>query len=195
MTEQTSIQSPSQSKKRYVINFIAGPSVGKSLVSALVYAELKLLGHTTEYVQEYAKSLVWMKKWEKLNNQYLVTMKQYEMIKAVYDVPSIQYTVVDSSLLLCLYYNRINENNVSNVQKTDEMTLNKLQEFENIFIVLDRHPDAKYEEAGRVQTHQEAIQVDKDLRVMLKDLKLPYKSFLSCKESVPDIIEYIRSYI
>jgi hypothetical protein len=181
-------------KKRFVINFIAGPSVGKSLVSALVYAELKLLGYTTEYVQEYAKNLVWLKKWEKLDNQYLVTTKQYEMIKAVYNVPSIQYTVVDSSMLLCLYYNRINVNNVSNVQKTEEMTLSKLGEFQNIYIVLERHPEAKYEEAGRVQTQAEAKKVDEDLLVMLEELGIEYKSFLSCKESIPGIIEYITSF-
>ena len=41
-----------------IINFLSGPSAGKSLMAALVYAELKSMHYKVEYVQEYAKHLV-----------------------------------------------------------------------------------------------------------------------------------------
>jgi hypothetical protein len=176
----------------FVVNFISGPSVGKSLMSALVYAELKTLGYTTEYVQEYAKTLVWLKDFERLNDQYYVTKKQYEMIKALYTVDAIEYVVVDSSLWLGMYYNRVNKDNVSNVKKTDEMIKEKMKEFRNIYIVLERDPSIKYESHGRIQTYSESLIVDKELIVMLKELGVEYKIFKSNRESVKDIIEYIK---
>jgi hypothetical protein len=179
----------------FVINFISGPSVGKSLMSALVYAELKTCGYTTEYVQEYAKTLVWLKDFEKLNNQYYVSKKQYEMINALYSVKDIDYIVVDSSLWLCMYYNRVNKNNVSNVEKTDDMIKEKMKEFKNIYIVLERNLDIKYENYGRIQTQSESLVVDAELLLMIKELGLEYKSFKSKRESVKDIIEYICTLV
>ena len=178
----------------FVINFISGPSVGKSLMSALVYAELKTLGHTTEYVQEYAKTLVWLKDFERLNDQYYVTKKQYDMIKALYTVDTIEYVVVDSSLWLGMYYNRVNKNNVSNVAKTDEMIKEKMKEFRNIYIVLERDPLIKYESHGRIQTHEESLVVDEELIEMLKELGVEYKSFKSHRDSIKDIVEYINTF-
>jgi hypothetical protein len=44
-------------------------------MATLVFAELKILGHCTEYAPEYAKKLVWLKDWETLNNQHHVSTK------------------------------------------------------------------------------------------------------------------------
>ena len=43
--------------KTYVINIIGAPGVGKTTISALLFAKLKLRGYICEYVQEYAKKL------------------------------------------------------------------------------------------------------------------------------------------
>jgi hypothetical protein len=177
----------------YVINFVSGPSVGKSLISALVYAELKIGGYTTEYVQEYAKQLVWLRKWDKLNNQYLVSSKQYELIKVLYDIPSIKYVVVDGGLMLGLYYNRHYKTNVSNVDKTEKMIISRNNEFKNIYIHLERNPEVPFEQDGRVQTYMESLEVDKSLKGTLRDLCLEYKSFRSSKDSIEGIVEYIKS--
>ena len=44
-----------------IVNFISGPGCGKSLMSVLCYAELKMKHLKVEYVPEYAKGLVWSK--------------------------------------------------------------------------------------------------------------------------------------
>ena len=176
----------------YVINFISGPSVGKSVISSLVYGELKCKGYTTEYVQEYAKQLVWLEKWDKLNNQYLVSSKQYELINVLNKVKSIKYIVVDGSLLLGAYYNKHYKTNVSNIEKTEEMILNRMKEFKNIYIYLERNPEIQYENEGRVQTYKESVQIDKRLLELLEEQEIKYKKYRSEKHNVAKIIEYIE---
>ena len=59
--------------KTKVINFVASPSSGKSLMAALVFSELKMMHFRAEYVQEYAKTLIWQDRLEELANQYNVS--------------------------------------------------------------------------------------------------------------------------
>jgi hypothetical protein len=172
----------------YVINFISG----KSLVSSLVYAELKCNGYITEYVQEYAKQLVWFKKLDKLNNQYYVSTKQYEMINLLVELRDLDYVVMDGALLLGLCYNDIYKSNVSNIEKTRSMIIEKNSKFKNIYIYLERNENVKYEQQGRVQNESEARDIDKYLKKMLKELDIEYKSFKSSKESLEEIIKYIK---
>ena len=178
----------------FVINFVSGPSVGKSLISALVYAELKVNGYSTEYVQEYAKKLVWLKKWDKLDNQYLVSSKQYELIDVLYRLDTLDFVVVDGSLLLGAYYNRHYETNVSNIEKTEEMIFRRNSQFRNIYIYLERNHDVPFEQAGRVQTYTESVKIDEELLELMNEQEIEYKRFRSSKDSLPGIIEYIQSF-
>lgn len=57
----------SEKRKTCVINIIGGPGLGKTTMAALIFANLKKKGFIVEYVQEYAKKLVWQKKFSKLN--------------------------------------------------------------------------------------------------------------------------------
>ena len=68
-----------------VINFIGGSGCGKSLMSALVFAELKMKHLSVEYIQEYSKQLVWANNMDLLNDQYHVSIKQYNRIKMMED--------------------------------------------------------------------------------------------------------------
>ncbi len=175
-----------------VINFISGAGCGKSLMSALTFAELKMRHMKAEYIQEYAKTLVWQKRFEELDNQYQVSMEQYKMIKAVDG--EVNYIVCDSGLLIGVFYNRYHKTNVCNVQKTEFMLLNKMKEFDNIYIFLERNPEFPYEREGRMQDEQEAKLIDTKFKELLEELKLPYKSFLSSRNSIPDILKYILEY-
>lgn len=175
--------------KSKVINFISGAGAGKSLMSAMTFAELKILHFKAEYVQEYAKTLVWQKRFDELNNQYHVSMEQYKMIKAVDS--AVDYIICDSGLLIGVFYNRYSKTNVSNVQRTENVILNKMKEFDNIYIFLERNPEFPYEKEGRMQDEDEAKQIDLQFKALLHELKLPYKTFLSSKNSIPNIIDYI----
>ncbi len=101
----------------WVINMISGPGSGKSTLAAELFVYMKKRGYKVEYLQEYAKKLVWRGKLHILDNQHIVSYKYYRSIKAIYDCEDVDYVILDSSLLNGLYYNTL-EANLSNKKKT-----------------------------------------------------------------------------
>jgi hypothetical protein len=175
--------------KTKVINFVSGPSCGKSLCSALIFAELKMRHLSCELVQEYAKQLVWQDRLDELDNQYQVSMEQYKMINAVKN--KVEYIVTDSPLLLGLFYNRYHKNNVSNVNKTEEMILNKIKEFDNIYILLERNDEFKFEKEGRIHSEEESKMIDKKMEELLKEFGFKYLKIKSSKDNIENMVKYI----
>lgn len=114
------------------------------------------------------------------------------MIKAING--SVNYIICDSGLLIGLFYNRYHKDNVSNIQKTEQMILDKMNEFNNIYIFLERNPEFPFEQEGRLQNEKEAQQIDIGFKDILNEFNLPYKSFISSKDSIPQIIDYILNF-
>jgi hypothetical protein len=178
--------------KTKVVNFISGPGVGKSLMSAMVYAELKMMHISAEIVPEVAKWLIYRGQLDKLNDQYYVSSEQYKKIKVLEG--KVEYVIGDSGILTGLYYNRAYKSNMSDVSKTEQMILSKNNEFNNIYVYIERNPEFRFDKEGRVHTEEESKTVDIELKELLHELEIPYKSFLSHKDSVKGIIEYITSF-
>jgi len=178
--------------KTYLINLLGGPGIGKSVIAAFLFVKLKLLGYSAEYVQEYAKELVWTKDFETLNNQYYVTNKQYKIFSKMNGV--VDFVVTDGTILHGLYYNRHNIDNTSNINKTEEFILKYHNEFNNINIFLKRG-DFEYEQHGRIQTEKEAKEIDVILQHMLGLHKIPYVTFVSDADKIDNIVEYITDYV
>jgi len=177
--------------KTKVVNFVGGSGCGKSLMAALTFAELKMRHISAEYVQEYAKTLVWRKLFCQLDNQYQVSTEQYCMIKAVDG--EVDYIVCDSPLVVGMLYNRIHPTNVCNVSKTEKMLKEKMAEFDNVYIYLERNEEYPYEKEGRIQDEEEAKEIDTLFKDLLDELKLDYLSVVSSKESIPKIMDYISN--
>ncbi len=178
-------------KRTKVVNFISGPSVGKSLMSSLVYAELKMLHKSVEIVPEVAKWLIYRGELEKLNDQYYVSSEQYKMIKALDG--KVEYVIGDSGIFTGMYYNRAYKSNMSDIVKTEKMIWAKNNEFDNIYIFLERNQEYPFETEGRVHTEEESKVVDIELKEMLKEFNVPYKSVLSYRDNVQEIVDYILS--
>lgn len=183
----------SSMKKTRVINFIAGPGAGKSVMAAMIFVKLKLAGHTVEYLQEYAKGLVWTKDYTTLNNQHWVTQRQYQSLKQMEG--HVEYVVTDGPLVQGIYYNMHNPDNTSNVEKTQKMILECHSQFNNINIFLDRGQHFSYETAGRLQTEDEAREIDVILKHLLRQNGVIYKTFSSSldEKNLTAIIDYIKS--
>ena len=178
--------------KTKVINFVASPSSGKSLMAALIFSELKMKHYRAEYVQEYAKTLVWQGRLDELANQYNVSLEQYRMIKSVDG--KVEYICLDSPLLLGLYYNRYHEDNVCDIPKTERMILSKMSEFENIYIFLDRNTEFPYETEGRIHTEEQSRVIATQLLELLDTLGIKYRRFKSDRSNVKEILDYILSF-
>jgi len=173
--------------KTYLVNLIGGPASGKTCLAALLFAKLKIQGYIVEYVQEVAKGLVWMEDYEMLNNQYWVSQKQFNILNCLQE--KVQFIITDGCMLHGIYYNRNNEGNVSNVDKTEKYIWDCYHKFHNINIFLIRG-DYPYEQAGRQQSEEESRCIDSFFLDLLKKRNLPFESF-KAKPEVDDMIEYI----
>jgi hypothetical protein len=177
-------------KRTIVINFLGAPSSGKTLLAALTFAELKLRGKVCEYVQEYAKTLVWLKKFELLNDQYFVSSHQNDLLRAIANTGKVDYIITDGPLLNGLYYNRYNPDNVSSVEKTEQFILDRYAEYDNFNVYLHRG-DFPYEQEGRIQTLEQAKEIDRTLFSLLQDKEIPVMEISSSPESVKLIVDTI----
>jgi len=178
-------------RKTYVINLIGGPGIGKTTISALVFAKLKMheKGFIVEYVQEFAKQLVWTKNFDILNNQYYVSQHQYKLLKQINN--KVDFIVTDGPICQGLYYNMHNKDNTSNVEKTTKFILSSHNEFNNINIFLKRG-SFEYEQQGRLQNEEESKEIDIILKHLLKQNNIQFEEF---DNNVDKIIEYIMNKI
>jgi len=155
-----------------IVNLISGPGSGKSAFTGLILGYLKMNGYSAEIVYEYAKQLVWLKKFDELNNQYHISSTQYNLFKSING--SVEYVITDGSLLHGLIYNRTNENNVCDVLKTEKAILNWYKEFNNVNIFLERNENIEYEQNGRIQNLVEAKYLDNLLKSYLNEFEIPF---------------------
>ncbi len=175
-------------KKTYIINVIGGPGIGKTTMTALIFAQLKIEGFVCEYVQEYAKKLVWIKDFDTLNNQYYVSKHQYELFDQING--HVDFIITDGPLIHGLYYNKYNKDNTSNMDKVEKYILECISKFNNINIVLERE-DRPYEIDGRIQTEEEARDIDFVLKHIMKINNIEYTSFPARTDQIDKIVESI----
>jgi hypothetical protein len=175
-------------RQTYVINIIGGPGIGKTTISALLFANLKIKGYICEYVQEFAKKLVWLKDYDTLNNQFFVSREQYTLLKQIDG--QVDFLITDGPLIHGIYYNKYNKDNNSNIDKVENFILASINKFNNINIVLDR-VDRDYEKEGRIQTEQEAKDIDVILKHILRTNNYTFYSF----QADPSEIENITNEI
>jgi len=180
----------SEKKKTKVINLIGGPGAGKTVTAALLFARLKILGKSAEYIQEVAKTLVWTKQFDAINNQHALSNKQYKILKMING--NVDYIITDGPLLNGLYYNQHNPDNVCDIAKTEKFIMQWYNEFENINLYLIRG-DFTYEQAGRMQTEKEALEIERTLQMILDNKSIPYKEFTTDIANIDNMIKYILS--
>lgn len=174
----------------WVINMLSGPGSGKSTLAAELFVEMKKQGYKVEYLQEYAKKLVWQKNFDMLNNQHLVSYKYFQSILAMKGC--VDFIILDSSLLNGLWYNRNNPDNLSNIGKTEDLIIRYYQEFNNINFFIHRG-NYQYENAGRIQTESEAIKIDNQLMEILNEKGIEYYPVnMSEANIIHRILETIR---
>ena len=129
-----------------------GPSVGKSINSALIFGKLKLKGYNAELVSEYAKELAWSgKKISDLFTQIDIFIHQYKKEQAL--IGKVDFLVTDSPLMLNAYYSK------------NDFPIGVAKENlrENDFHFWLTRDEVKFEEFGRVHNHTQAVKIEKDM--------------------------------
>lgn len=155
-----------------VINIIGGPGSDKSLFTGAILLYLHLHHKTVELIPDYAKSLVWQKDFDALRNQYRIAQQQFQMLGLLDG--QVQYLVTESSLPQVLYYNEFYPENICDVGKTRKQIIEWYRQFNNVNILVERASERKYIHTGRFQDEEQAKEVDRGMRALLRREGLPF---------------------
>jgi hypothetical protein len=148
-----------------IINVIGGPGCDKSLFTAAIILYLNLHNKTVEQIPDFAKSLVWQKDYEALKNQYNIAQQQFRMLELLDG--QVQYLVTESSLPQIMYYNEHYPDNICDIAKTKAQILTWYKQHNNINVMVERS-ERKYVHTGRFQDEEQAKEVDKGMRALLR---------------------------
>ena len=166
-----------------IINFYAGPSVGKSVAAADVFAHLKKLGENAELVQEYIKQWAWEDRTPVTNDQFYIFGKQARREYTLHN--RADFIVTDAPLAICVYYAHVyGSPEFSQVFQDMYKLFRKQAEANGIkYVDVFLRRTKPYQSSGRFQTEQEATQIDKDLKRFL-EIDLGIKLIESDPDSV-----------
>lgn len=165
-----------------VINIIGGPGSEKSLFTSAIILYLHLHHKTVELIPDYAKSLVWRKDFEALRNQYQIAQQQFQMLELLDG--QVQYMVTESSLPQILYYNEFYPDNICDVAKTRKQILEWYKQHNNINVMVERGVERKYIHTGRFQDEEQAKEVDRGMRALLRREGIAYTALTPELEAI-----------
>lgn len=149
----------SEPTKTIVINLFGGPGIGKSTIATYLFSKLKTLNFSIEYVPEFAKEKVWENSYESLKNQFYITGMQSWMISRC--IGKVDLIITDSPILLGCIYNKDNlELNPAIVYEFNKYT--------NINVLINRE-NKSYDGLGRVHNLQQSLDIDSEIKKLLKD--------------------------
>lgn len=155
-----------------VINAYGGPGSGKSTTCLHLVSELKKLGFSAEYVSEYAKELVYDKKYElldgSLEHQIDILLEQNKRVERL--VGNVDFIISDSPILLSpIYVNKPNEEFTNLVKELDSHY--------NSFTFFVKRNINDFQTEGRIHTLEESIEIDSDIEQFLYDNDIYYGTY------------------
>ena len=174
ISEQEVITSNNSDKNTIVINAFAGPGAGKTTSCLEIAEKLKKQGFVTEYVQEYAKDLVYDNNLTMLDghyeHQFAILNEQMKRINRLYG--KVDFIVTDSPILLNNTY--LNEDKNTEVYSSYSDSVNKLYGLYNNFNYFVERNTSAFEKEGRIHNLEQSIAIDNELKNMLHDNKIDF---------------------
>ncbi len=150
-----------------VINIFSGPGIGKSTTASGLFYLMKKNDLSCEYVTEYAKDLVWEKRFDILENDPLsVLSEQHRRIDRLKG--KIDYVITDSPILLSAVYANHYQSNKKNLGDNglhhyNGLTLELFKKFENYNYFLMHTKKINYHQEGRTQNSKESAERDENV--------------------------------
>lgn len=153
------------------INFLGGPGVGKSSVSAFLFSKLKRQGVEIELIQEYAKEWAYEKRdineYDQLALFSTQLSREYRILK---NSPTSLVICESPTILTIPYAKRYNFPCVESLWEIESMFE---KEYPSINIFLKRN-DCPYNEMGRYEDHKMAKRMDNLILDFLKKYLVVY---------------------
>lgn len=151
-----------------VVNLIGGPGVGKSILTAEIFAELKRRFISAEISPEYIKKKLREKSEKAVQSQiYIFGKQQYQLFTMKDEVDVI---VTDSPFIFCSIYDRTKN------EELKKLILHEYNKYDNMNYFIVRDKKVPYEQEGRYQDSEGAKEVDKTILEFLSDNEIEYKA-------------------
>lgn len=175
-------------KRLTVVNFFGGPGCGKSTTAAELFAAMKKRNYKVEFVHEVAKDFVW-ENWSHIfGEQDYIFAHQHRLIRRL-TYHDIDYAIVDSSILLSLFYMPEDF-----PQSFRQFVRDAFETYDNINIFLHRNHIIRYVQAGRNENEQEAIEKDLAIRTYFDEHNIPYHIVFAGDQAVQDCLTLIQQH-
>ena len=169
-------------KNTLIVNLFGGAGIGKSTLMARIFSELKVQGYDCEMVTEFAKDLVWEKRTETFKDELYIFAKQNHRLFRVNG--KVNIIVTDRPLLLTSVYNQKDK-------ELCDLCLKTFKQYNNLNFLLKR--ETTYQENGRLQSEEDAIQIDKITQDILEFNGIDYYMFNN--NDLTSIMEVIKSHV
>lgn len=166
-----------------------GPGVGKSGTASGLFSKMKRNHMICEYVTEYAKDRVFSKDFFTLGDQLMILAKQHH---SWYKLESqVDYTINDGPFLLSLAYVQDGEHLPKDTFTKLIIEMYKSYDTLNVFLERDAERNG-YQQYGRNQTLDEAIELDNKIKQILTDNDIPYVTVKVGKKTIKNIFKIIK---
>ena len=159
-------------KETIVINLIGGPGSGKSTIASGLFYNLKKNGIDCEMALEFAKDKVWEESYRTLDDQIYVFGKQYHRLWKL--LGKVDVIITDSPLLLSAIYNK------EQSDYFEDFIIEQFKKFNNKVYFIERNP-SQYQENGRMQNLEEAIEIDEQILDILKRNNISFINIINEK--------------
>lgn len=177
ISEQKKITSNVSDKHTIVINAFAGPGAGKTTSCLEVAEKLKKQGFVTEYVQEYAKELVYDNNLIMLDghyeHQFDILKEQVKRINRLYG--KVDFILTDSPVLLNNTY--LNEDKGTNDYVTYCENVKKIYTLYDNFNYFVERDKSAFEEEGRIHNLEQSIVIDDELKNTLHNNQIDFATY------------------
>ena len=152
-------------KKIRRICLFGGPGSSKSTVSAYIYSQLKVLGHSVEQIQEFVKSWAYENRVPSSFDQVYLLAKQVRMEDLVLR-NNVDLVVTDSPVSMSTCYAKAS--GLAAWKSLLELSKEFEKEYPSLNLFLDRG-DMEYQAHGRYQTKDEAVEMDEIIKDLLSN--------------------------
>ncbi len=155
-------------KDAIVVNLIGGPGVGKSILTAEIFAELKRRFISAEISPEYIKKKLREKSEKAVQSQiYIFGKQQYQLFTMKDEVDVI---ITDSPFIFSSIYD------TTKCEELKNIVLKEYGKYDNLNYLIVRDKEVPYEQEGRYQDFDGAREVDFEISNFLMKNHIYYKA-------------------
>lgn len=168
-----------------IINIFGGPGAGKSTTAAGLFYEMKKAKLNVELVLEYAKDVVWERRYDLFDDQIYIFAKQQRRISRLHG-HGIEWVITDSPVPLGLVY--LKDKSLSS--NFGNLVIEVYNRYTNYNFLLQRNYE--YNPIGRNQKDEaEAKIYDQKVINLLDSYCIKFETILGGEAAVHTILEKV----